>query len=491
MTPEQLRASILQQAMEGKLVKQDPNDEPASILFEKITKEKARLIKEKKIKRTKKLPEITDDEKPFEIPDSWEWVRLITITNFGNFKSVNGLEIPDDAWLLDMKDMNKNGGGFRQLISKNEVGSVKSNKYVVTKNDVLYGKLRPYLKKVEIAPQPGYTTTEIFPIHTIANLTLATYLRYCLLSPYFVDTVNSSMYGMKMPRVGTKFLGSMSIPFPPLAEQKRIVARLDQLMPLVDEYAEAYDKLKKLDDGFNDKFKQSLLQYAMEGKLVKQDFNDISAINNLENARKELTTAMNNKKMRKEKYSYADTPSTYPKNWRAARLIELCKKKNGSIRRGPFGSAITKSMFVKKGTDTFKIYEQGNAINHTVQYGTYYMPNSEFSRLKSFEVHAGDIIISCAGTIGKTYILPDNMEKGIINQALMKLEIDESIIDKHCFLLAFKNVTKQLQENAKGSAIKNLASLKYLKNKVTFPLPPLAEQKRIVAKLDQLMSIMH
>ena len=233
MTPEQLRASILQQAMEGKLVKQDPNDEPASILLEKITKEKARLIKEKKIKRTKKLPEITDDEKPFEIPDSWEWVRLITITNFGNFKSVNGLEIPDDAWLLDMKDMNKNGGGFRQLISKNEVGSVKSNKYVVTKNDVLYGKLRPYLKKVEIAPQPGYTTTEIFPIHTIANLTLATYLRYCLLSPYFVDTVNSSMYGMKMPRVGTKFLGSMSIPLPPLAEQKRIVAKLDQLMAVI------------------------------------------------------------------------------------------------------------------------------------------------------------------------------------------------------------------------------------------------------------------
>ncbi|MDY2640035.1 MAG: restriction endonuclease subunit S [Ligilactobacillus salivarius] len=230
---DKLKQSLLQYAMEGKLVKQDPNDEPASVLLEKIAEEKARLIKEKKIKRTKKLPEITDDEKPFEIPDSWEWVRLITITNFGNFKSVNGLEIPDDAWLLDMKDMNKNGGGFRQLISKNEVGSVKSNKYVVTKNDVLYGKLRPYLKKVEIAPQPGYTTTEIFPIHTIANLTLATYLRYCLLSPYFVDTVNSSMYGMKMPRVGTKFLGSMSIPLPPLAEQKRIVAKLDQLMAVI------------------------------------------------------------------------------------------------------------------------------------------------------------------------------------------------------------------------------------------------------------------
>lgn len=496
MTPEQLRASILQQAMEGKLVEQDPNDEPASVLLERIAEEKARLIKEKKIKRTKKLPEITDDEKPFAIPSSWEWVRLGQLFDITSSKRVHKNEwthagIPFYR-AREIVSLSKNEV-FKDpiFISEQTYEDKIKDSGIPALNDILVtgvGTLgvtyvvkdnhRFYFKDGNIIWLKNY-----FGMNT-------DFIEKVFMSPLLKNTLRKK----RGTTVGTFTIvkaNNTVIPFPPLAEQKRIVARLDQLMPLVDEYAEAYDKLKKLDDGFNDKFKQSLLQYAMEGKLVKQDFNDISAINNLENARKELTTAMNNKKMRKEKYSYADTPSTYPKNWRAARLIELCKKKNGSIRRGPFGSAITKSMFVKKGTDTFKIYEQGNAINHTVQYGTYYMPNSEFSRLKSFEVHAGDIIISCAGTIGKTYILPDNMEKGIINQALMKLEIDESIIDKHFFLLAFKNVTKQLQENAKGSAIKNLASLKYLKNKVTFPLPPLAEQKRIVAKINQLMATIH
>lgn len=472
MTPEQLRASILQQAMEGKLVEQDPNDEPASVLLEKIAEEKARLIKEKKIKRTKKLPEITDDEKPFKIPDSWEWIRMSelssaigdglhgtpTYTNKGKYAFINGSNLKNGQIILTPETKYINEDEFEKIKSP-----INNNTVLISINGTLGNLAKLTIKNVSLGKSAGFITL-------ITDLVLE-YIYKFLQSPTFKNFYESKYTGTTIKNIPLKALRECPVPIPPLVEQKRIVAKLDQLMPLVDEYAEAYDKLKKLDDGFNDKFKQSLLQYAMEGKLVKQDFNDISAINNLENARKELTTAMNNKKMRKEKYSYADTPSTYPKNWRAARLIELCKKKNGSIRRGPFGSAITKSMFVKKGTDTFKIYEQGNAINHTVQYGTYYMPNSEFSRLKSFEVHAGDIIISCAGTIGKTYILPDNMEKGIINQALMKLEIDESIIDKHFFLLAFKNVTKQLQENAKGSAIKNLASLKYLKNKVTFPLP--------------------
>lgn len=481
MTPEQLRASILQQAMEGKLVKQDPNDEPASILFEKITKEKARLIKEKKIKRTKKLPEITDDEKPFEIPDSWEWVRLITITNFGNFKSVNGLEIPDDAWLLDMKDMNKNGGGFRQLISKNEVGSVKSNKYVVTKNDVLYGKLRPYLKKVEIAPQPGYTTTEIFPIHTIANLTLATYLRYCLLSPYFVDTVNSSMYGMKMPRVGTKFLGSMSIPFPPLAEQKRIVARLDQLMPLVDKYAEAYDKLKKLDDGFNDKLKQSLLQYAMEGKLVKQDPNDEPASVLLEKIAEEKARLIREKKIKRTKklpeVTDDEKPFEIPDSWEWVRLSEI----------GSWGAGATPSRshpeYYGGNIPWLKTGDLNDGIvNETTE--TITEDGVENSSVKINK--AGNVLIAMYGaTIGKLGIAGKSMTT---NQACCGCDIFEGVYNWYLFyyLLAMRAT---LVSMGAGGAQPNISKTKI--EHFPFPLPPLAEQKRIVAKLDQLTAAIH
>lgn len=238
-----------------------------------------------------------------------------------------------------------------------------------------------------------------------------------------------------------------------------------------------------------EQLKASILQYAMEGKLVKQDLKDKSASRNLSAARTELKKAILNKKIRKEKYCLAEKPNVFPQNWEVARLIEICKKENGAIRRGPFGSSITKSMFVPKIREAFKVYEQGNAIRKDSKYGNYYLPNSEFERLKSFAVKPGDVLISCAGTIGRTYVLPKKSERGIINQALLKLSIDETIMNKDFFLLVFENLTKKINNDAKGSAIKNLASLKYLKNKVVFPLPPLKEQKRIVAKIEQLLPL--
>src|SRR5699024_1076285 len=124
-----------------------------------------------------------------------------------------------------------------------------------------------------------------------------------------------------------------------------------------------------------------------------------------------------------------------------------------------------------------------------INYGSYYITKDKFESLSAFQVKPGDIIVSCAGTIGKTFILPPKIEPGIINQALLKLTLDTSIIDKKFFLLEFESISVQLNLHAKGSAIKNLASLKYLKNKVDFPLPPLEEQKRIVAKIEKLMPL--
>lgn len=238
-----------------------------------------------------------------------------------------------------------------------------------------------------------------------------------------------------------------------------------------------------------EQLRASILQYAMEGKLVKQNLNDISAIQNLKEAREKIKEAIKNKELRKEKYTQAENNGKLPKNWGVARLKEICEKNNSSIKRGPFGSSITKSMFVPKGKDTYKVYEQGNAIRRDINYGSYYITKDKFESLSAFQVKPGDIIVSCAGTIGKTFILPPKIEPGIINQALLKLTLDTSIIDKKFFLLEFESISVQLNLHAKGSAIKNLASLKYLKNKVDFPLPPLEEQKRIVAKIEKLMPL--
>lgn len=231
---DKMKQSILQYAMEGKLVKQDSNDEPASELLKKIKDEKKQLVKEKKIKRSKSLPRISEDEKLFDIPESWEWVRLKDITNFGNFNSVAGQDIQEGSWVLNMEDIIKNGGGFNKFTIKKLNDDFKSNKYIVEVGDVLYGKLRPYLRKIEIAPKNGFTTTEMFPIKVInQNLISPYYLRYVMLSPYFANRINGSTYGMKMPRVGTKYLASMLIPLPPFEEQKRIVTKVEKMMALV------------------------------------------------------------------------------------------------------------------------------------------------------------------------------------------------------------------------------------------------------------------
>ena len=233
---DKMKQSILQYAMEGKLVKQNSNDEPASELLKKIKDEKKQLVKEKKIKRSKSLPRISEDEKLFDIPENWEWVRLKDITNFGNFNSVAGQDIQEGSWVLNMEDIIKNGGGFNKFTIKKLNDDFKSNKYIVEVGDVLYGKLRPYLRKIEIAPKNGFTTTEMFPIKVInQNLISPYYLRYVMLSPYFANRINGSTYGMKMPRVGTKYLASMLIPLPPFEEQKRIVTKVEKMMALEKE----------------------------------------------------------------------------------------------------------------------------------------------------------------------------------------------------------------------------------------------------------------
>lgn len=160
-----LKSKVLDLAIRGKLVKQDPNDEPASVLLEKIKAEKQELIKEKKIKKTKPLPPITDDEKPFDIPDSWEWVRCQSVTTTGNFKSITPDKIKIGENLIELADIESYSG---KLINVEKITEkVGSNKYQYVKGDVLFAKLRPYLKKVVLAPNNGVCTTELLPIDGI------------------------------------------------------------------------------------------------------------------------------------------------------------------------------------------------------------------------------------------------------------------------------------------------------------------------------------
>lgn len=235
-----------------------------------------------------------------------------------------------------------------------------------------------------------------------------------------------------------------------------------------------------------EQLKASVLQYAMQGKLTEQNLNDRTAFEKIKDINKEIERKASNKEIRKEKILPTEINKALPENWESVRLTQLCKVENGSIRRGPFGSSITKSMFVPKSNETYKVYEQGNAIRKDINYGDYYVSEEHFQELKNFEIVPGDIIVSCAGTIGETFILPENSPKGIINQALLKLSINEEIIRKDFFMRYFESIVVELKRHAKGSAMKNLASLKFLKNEVSFSVPPLEEQNRIVKKIEEL-----
>ena len=176
-----------------------------------------------------------------------------------------------------------------------------------------------------------------------------------------------------------------------------------------------------------------------------------------------------------------EIPFDIPENWAWCRLGEIA-----FYKKGPFGSSITKAMFVPKSKNTYKVYEQKNAINKNAFIGNYYISKEKFDELKGFEVFPNDVIVSCAGTIGETFILPEGIERGIINQALMRIMVYKRQIIPF-YLIYFDSVLKnEANQQGKGIAIKNIPSFDVLKN-FLIPLPPLSEQRRIVEKIEKLL----
>ena len=443
------------------------------------------------------------DEVPFDIPDSWEWVRLGNISSYAETKQkVNATSADPSIWGLDLEDIEKGG----RLLEHKTVGERRAvgDKTVFAKGDILYSKLRPYLLKILVAPDDGICTPEIVPFRVYGGID-PNYIVNYLKSPYVDNLINSITYGVKMPRVGTETMTSLLVPIPPLEEQRRIVEKIDGVASAISVYDVAYQKTETLNSAFPEALKKSILQEAVQGKLVPQDSSDEPAEALLERIRAEKQRLIKEGKIKKDKHESVifrrdnshyekrdseevciddEIPFEVPSSWALIRLDDI-----GIYRKGPFGSSLTKSMFVPKGADTVKVYEQKNAIQKDHTLGTYYITRQYYeSKMKSFTVEPGDILVSCAGTIGETYILPEQIELGIINQALMRMTIFAPI-DLDYFLLYFDYVLKQAaKETSKGSAIKNIPPFEIFK-KLILPLPPLEEQKRIVEKVRELESL--
>ena len=424
MTPQELKNSILQLAIQGKLVEQRPEEGTAEELYKQIQAEKQALIKAGKIKKEKPLPEITEDEIPFEIPEGWKWVRLGDCTSYAHTKEkILSTEIDPEAWSLDLEDIEKESG---KIVTFCKAGnrSITGDKVVFHKGQILYSKLRPYLKKILVAPQDGICTPELVPFWAFGGLD-AQYIVTVLKAPHVDFAINAVTYGVKMPRVGTETMVNLLVPLPPLAEQKRIVAKIEELLPLIERYETAWSRLEDFNKRFPGDMQKSLLQMAIQGKLVEQRSEEGTGEELYRRIQTEKQALIKAGKIKAEKpfdpISDDEIPFEIPSTWTWVRFGNL-----GSYKKGPFGSALTKSMFVPKGPNSVKVYEQKNAIQKDATLGEYYIRRDYFeTKMSGFEVHPGDVIVSCAGTIGETYVLPDNIEQGIINQALMRMQVFE------------------------------------------------------------------
>ena len=332
---------------------------------------------------------------------------------------------------------------------------------------------------------------------------LSDFVYYFLLN--YESILTKQATGTTFIAVTGEVVKNQLFPVPPIQEQIRIVAKIEELIPHIDEYDAKESKINELNSTFPEQLKKSILQDAVQGKLVPQDPSDEPASTLLERIREEKARLVKEGKIKKDKNesvifrrdnSYyeksngveycidEELPFVIPVSWGLIRLNDI-----GIYKKGPFGSSLTKSIFVPKSNDSVKVYEQKNAIQKNPSIGDYYISRKYYTeKMKGFKVEPGDIIVSCAGTIGETYVLPEGIEEGIINQALMRMSIFAPI-DIDYFLLYFDYVLKQsAKKGSNGSAIKNIPAFDVFK-KMLLPLPPLQEQKRIVNKVRQLQTI--
>ena len=436
MTPEQLKASILQYAIQGKLVEQRAEEGTGEELYQQIQAEKQRLIAEKKIKKEKTLVEITEDEIPFDIPESWKWVRLGDCTGYSQTKpKISPKDITDDMWSLDLEDIQKESGAILTRTTASE-RKITGDKVLFYKGQVLYSKLRPYLKKILIAPDNGICTPELVPFNTY--LVYANYIVYVLRSPHIDYVVNSVTYGVKMPRVGTETMVNLLIPLPPLSEQKRIVAKIEELLPLIGRYAVAYEKLEQFNAKFPEDMKKSILQYAIQGKLVEQRTEEGTGEELYQQIQTEKQHLIAEKKIKKEKplaaISEDEIPFDIPESWKWVRLSQIATLENGD-RSSKYP---VEKDYVNFGIPFFGAKDMSES---TMSFDNVrYISESKFSELRNGKLQDKDFICLLRGSVGKCAIFTadDKHRTGFICAQMVIIRCVDSSVSEylHKFLLS-------------------------------------------------------
>lgn len=462
MTPQELKNSILQLAVQGKLVEQRAEEGTAEELYKKIQEEKQKLIAEKKIKKEKPLPEITAEEIPFEIPKSWKWVRLGEVL----FIARGGSPRPIKNFLTDREDginwikIGDTEKGSKYINSTKEKiiseGIVKS-RYVrkgdfLLSNSMSFG--RPYILNINGCIHDGWLV-----LQNIGDFFQKDYLYYLLSSKMVFKQFCSRVAGAVVNNLNSDKVALTLAPIPPLEEQKRIVAKIEELLPQIECYEKAWSKLEEFNKRFPEDMQKSILQYAVQGKLVEQRAEEGTAEELYKKIQAEKQKLIEEKKIKKEKtlpeITAEEIPFDIPESWKWVRLGEVLSISSGD--------GLTKREMSEKGI--YPVYG-GNGIN---------------GYHNAYNVSKKTLVIGRVGYYcGSTHITED---KAWITDNAFITTFDESNINMQWL----KYYIDYLNPRNKASATAQPVISGKLIYPLLFPLPPLGEQKRIVAKIEELL----
>ena len=465
MTPQELKNSILQLAIQGRLVEQRPEEGTAQELYEQIQAEKRRLIKEGKLKKDKPLPEITEEEKPFDIPESWKFVRLGSICQLLDGKKANVGNYPYlEAKYLRGRAAPKilNGGRF-----------VKQGTKVILVDGENSGE-------VFHVPEDGYMGSTFKILFIPSNMCIDYALFFLKLHK---NTLKNNKRGAAIPHLDKQIFFNLLTPLPPLAEQKRIVSKIEELLPLVDRYEAAWTRLEDFNRRFPEDMKKSILQQAVQGKLVEHRPEEGTAQELYQQIQAEKQRLIKEGKIKKEKplpeITEDEKPFEIPESWMWVRLgsilTRLTDGTHSTPKYTPNGIPFLSVKDVSSGVLDFSNCKY---ISETEHQELFARCNPEY----------GDLLLTKIGTTGIPVIVDtDEVFSLFVSVALLKF--NQELIDNRFlrFLICSPLVQVQAAENTRGVGNKNWV-MRDIANTIVV-LPPLAEQKRIVARLEELLPL--
>jgi len=518
---KKLRELILELAVRGKLVPQDTSDEPASVLLEKIAKEKIKLVTAKKIKKQNPLPIIADEEKPFDIALGWEWVSFGTICEIergGSPRPIKSFITEDEDGLnwIKIGDTDIGGKYITSTAEKITKEGLKKTREVYPGDFLLTNSMsfgRPYITKIKGCIHDGWL--RISPPSSLDK----DYLYSLLSSPFIIRAFKKSASGAVVMNLNAEKVRSVTIALPPISEQHRIVAKVDELMVLCDQLEQqteesfsAHQTLvevllstlteSKNAEGFQtswqriaehfdllfttehsiEQLKQTILQLAVMGKLVPQNPSDEPASALLEKIVEEKAQLIADKKIKKQKPLPAITdeekPFTLPSGWEWERLGIVCRKVTDGAHNPPPNTGKGYPMLSCKEVNFGKI--DFSLVSRFVDQVGFDKED------KRTAISPGDILLNIVASIGRSAVVPENVPKFVLqrNVAVLDSMLEANFFTRH---LASPLCYSYYAEHAKGTAQQVI----YLGKLSLMPLaiPPLAEQHRIVAKVDELMAL--